>query len=323
MNKPTVFIIILNWNAYQLTLDCFFTIQLMNRTGCNIRVVVVDNASTADYDLKYIDRFNGFHFSLINYKKIPKSKLIKTELLKNSQNLGYAGGNNAGIRYAMDNGADYILILNNDTNVDSNLLIELLQAAKSHPKGGIFAPKIYFFPGGEFHKDRYTKSDRGNVIWAAGGEIDWQNIYGVNRGLDQVDTGQFNNLEQVDMVSGCCILLTKQAIQKLQGFDDRYFLYYEDVDLSIRAKKLGLEIWYVPTAKLWHRNAGSSGVGSNLHDYFISRNRMLIGMQFAPLRTKLALIRESVRLLFSGRLWQRKGIIDFYLQKFGQGSYQP
>ncbi len=307
--SPLVYIVILNWNRQEETIECLLSIsKSLKIKGFQLRIVVVDNASTVDD----AEVFNGFRF---------EGSQLSTELVRNSSNLGYTGGNNAGIRYAIDNGADYVMILNNDTKVDSNLLTELLKAAQSQPHAGIFSPKIYFFPGGEFHKERYSKSDQGKVIWAAGGEIDWQNMYGINRGLDQVDTGQFDTLEQIDMASGCCILLTRKAIQSLRGFDDRYFLYYEDVDLSIRAKRAGLEIWYVPTAKLWHRNAGSSGTGSDLHDYFISRNRLLTGLQFAPLRTKFALIRESAKLLITGRPWQKRGILDFYLNKFGKGSY--
>lgn len=98
-------------------------------------------------------------------------------------------------------------------------------------------------------------------------------------------------------------------------------MYYEDVDLCLRAQKAGLEIWYVPQAKIWHVSSASAVIGSNLADYFVARNRMLVGLQYAPFRTKLALIKQSFRLLFTGRPWQKTGIRDFYLRKFGKASW--
>ena len=86
-------------------------------------------------------------------------------------------------------------------------------------------------------------------------------------------------------------------------------------------EKGGFEVMYVPDAHIWHKVAQSSGIGSELNDYFITRNRMLFGLKYAPLRTKLALIKESLKLLLSGRKWQKTGISDYYLGRFGKGSW--
>jgi len=105
-------------------------------------------------------------------------------------------------------------------------------------------------------------------------------------------------------------------------FDEQYFLYYEDADLNERIKKAGYHIYYVPTAAIAHVNASSTGgAGSIIQDYYITRNRMLFGMKYAPLRTKAALMRESGNLLLGGRLYQKKAIRDYYLGKFGEGKY--
>lgn len=99
-------------------------------------------------------------------------------------------------------------------------------------------------------------------------------------------------------------------------------MYYEDADYSVKAKKKGIKILYWPSAIVWHKNAGSAGgSGSTLQDYFISRNRMLFGMRYAPLRARFALFRESIRIMFTGRYWQKRGVIDFYRHKFGKGTY--
>jgi len=98
-------------------------------------------------------------------------------------------------------------------------------------------------------------------------------------------------------------------------------MYYEDIDLSMRIKKAGFEVLYIPSANVWHKVAQSSGIGSGLNDYFITRNRLLFGMRYAKLRTRFALYRESLRFLLSGRVWQRKGVLDFYLGRLGKGSW--
>jgi hypothetical protein len=117
------------------------------------------------------------------------------------------------------------------------------------------------------------------------------------------------------------MMIKRQAMQQLHGFDDRYFMYLEDADICIRARRLGYQLWYIPKAQIWHVNAGSSGSGSNLHDYFLTRNRLLFGYQYAPLRTKFALFRESLRMLLTARDWQKQGIIDYYKRKLRWGSY--
>ena len=88
-----------------------------------------------------------------------------------------------------------------------------------------------------------------------------------------------------------------------------------------QAKKKGFKVIFAPQAKVWHFNASSSQVGGNLHDYFISRNRLLFGLQYAPFRTRLALVKESIKLRIKGRQWQKKGVRDFYLGRFGKGSW--
>ena len=235
--------------------------------------------------------------------------------------MGFAAGNNVGVKYALDQGADYIMVLNNDTVVDKNLLIEFLKALKKYPKAGILSPKIYFAPGFEFHKDRFGKENLGKVLWYAGGQIDWDNIYGKNRGVDEVDKRQYGKVEEIGFATGTCIFMSSAALEKVGLFDKNYFMYYEDRDLSMRIKKAGFEVLYIPSANVWHKVAQSSGIGSGLNDYFITRNRLLFGMRYAKLRTRFALYRESLRFLLSGRVWQRKGVLDFYLGRLGKGSW--
>lgn len=299
-----VYIVILNYNGGKTTIDCLKSVtKLKDGKDFEIETVVVDNGSS-DNSVEEIRKA---------YEKIT--------ILENPNNLGFSGGCNEGIRYAVKNDADYVVLLNNDTRVDDELIIKLVDAAEE----GVAAvvPKIYFEKGFEYHKDKYSEKDLGKVIWYAGGKMDWNNLIGSNVGVDEVDRGQFDKKYATDLATGCCLLLTRQALSSVGLFDDRYFLYYEDADLSERIKKNGFEIIFEPKAIMWHKNAESSGgSGSGLQDYYISRNRLLFGMTYAPLKTRIALVRESMRLLVSGRKWQKKGIADYFKHKFGKGSFK-
>ena len=300
-----VFVSILNFNGKKNTLACLESLKNLNIKDFRITIVVEDNGSKEEFDVK-----SGF---------ITDIPLV---VIKNEKNLGFSGGNNVGIKYALDNGADYVLILNNDTYVDKNFILELLNAAEKDENIGILVPKIYFAPGFEFHKERYKKNELGKVFWYAGGEMDWDNVIGHHRGVDEVDHGQYDKIEETEFATGCCMMIKKEVFERVGKFDYKYFLYYEDSDLSKRSKKQGFKIMYVPKSEVFHKNAGSAGgAGSKLQDYYITRNRMIFGMRFAPIRAKLALIKESLKVLVSGRYWQKRGILDFYLGKLSRGSF--
>jgi len=226
------------------------------------------------------------------------------------------------LKWALSDGADYVMILNSDTIVDPNIIERLLSALESDERIGAVAPKIYFAKGHEFHKVRYKQAELGKVFWFAGGYMDWDNVKSVHRGVDEVDNGQYDKVEKIDFASGCCVMFKRKTLEKVGLFDEKYFLYFEDADLSQRIQRAGYALYFAPEAVVWHFNAASSGgAGNNLQDYFITRNRMLFGMIYAPLRAKLALIRESSRLLLAGRPYQKKAIKDFYLARFGKGTY--
>lgn len=298
-----VFIVILNFNGYKETVECLHSVLLNKPSDRNITIVVVDNGS-ADDSVKVL-------------KRDFKDKIV---LLENKENLGFTGGCNTGMKYALSNGADCVVLLNNDTIVDKNLIKNLTENIESSKIGGV-VPKIYFEKGHEFHKE-YKKQSLGKVIWYAGGEMDWANIIGKNIGVDEVDGGQFDERKETGLATGCCFLIKSEVLKKVGIFDDKFFLYYEDADLTERIKKAGYSIIYEPKAVLWHKNAASTGgSGSKLQDYFISRNRMLFGLRYAPLRSKVAIIRESLRLLKNGREWQKKGIEDYYKRRFGKGTF--
>lgn len=301
----SVFVSILNFNGQENTLECLRSLEKVNTKGINLTVLLIDNGSKEKLKIKTSE-----------FK-------LNIEIIYNKENLGFAGGHNVGISYALSKSADYIIILNNDVFIDEEFIYELVKSAKENPKAGIIAPKIYFAKGFEYHKGKYKDEDLGRVFWYAGGEMDWNNVIGHHRGVDEVDNGQYDKTEETEYASGCCMLVSRKTFEKVGGFDKNYFLYYEDSDLCQRIKAAGFKIIYEPKAVIWHKNAGSAGgPGSPLQDYYITRNRMLFGLKYAPLRAKVALIREGTKLLFRGRRWQKNGIKDFYSGKFEKGTYK-
>lgn len=302
MNK--VFIVILNYKGHKDTIELLGSLQKIKKDHFNPNVVVVDNFPQDPIRIEVKD------FKNLNLK-----------VIYNNKNLGFSGGNNVGIKYSLENGADYVLLINNDTYVDEEFIEELLKVFEKEANVGIVVPKIYFAKGFEFHK-KYKENELGKVIWFAGGNIDWKNVIGYHTGVDEVDRGQFNEERDTEIASGCCLMLKKELLEKIKGYDERYFLYYEDADLSMRTIKEGYRIVFAPKSIIWHKNAQSSGgSGSNLQDYYISRNRLIFGFKYAKLRAKIALFKESLRFMLSGRFWQRKGIIDFYINRLEKGSF--
>ena len=286
-------IILVNWNGKKDTLECLASVKNVSMgQRVNASVIVVDNGSIDD--------------SVAAIKKT----FPDVEVIEAGENLGFTGGNNVGIRKALEDGADFVWLLNNDTSVDENALVALLEVYKD-PRIGIAGSKIYFSPGHEFHKEKYQKKELGKVIWYAGGHIDWQNMYASHRGVDEVDTGQYDTVVETPFVTGCSMMVKKQVFEKVGLLDEKLFAYLEDLDFCLRANQMGYKLLYVPQSKLWHKNAGSSGVGSELHQYYMTRNRLLVGMRYAPYRTKFALIREAMRFIVFGPSVKRKAVINF------------
>lgn len=299
-------IIILNYNGEKDTIECIESIAKLSNVNCKPLVIIVDNGSKKEFKFQNL--------------KLEQSK-VKT--IRTEKNLGFTGGNNLGIKYALNQKSDYIMILNNDTILDKNIVDNLINCLEKNHDCGIVSPKIYFEKGFEFHKDRYKKSELGRVIWYAGGKIDWNNIIGFHKGVDEVDNGQYEMAIETDFATGCCAMIKKEVFEKVGLLDEKYYLYYEDNDFSQKAKKAGFSIFFCPKGIMWHKNAGSvGGSGSNLQDYYITRNRLLFGIRHAPLRSKIALLRQCFSLLVLGRPWQKRGIRDYLLRRFGKGSYK-
>ncbi|MEK7168641.1 MAG: glycosyltransferase family 2 protein [Patescibacteria group bacterium] len=305
--KTKVAIVVLTINSLKMVKEELSNILHLDTKDLEVLCVVVDNGST-----------DGTEKELKNYTL----NSIKYKYIQTGKNLGFAGGNNIGIKYALGNGSDYILILNDDMILPNNLLTKLVGFLDNNPKVGIVSPQIYFAKGHEFHKGRYLNKELGKVIWYAGGKIDWDNIYTSHIGVDEVDKGQFNKITKTELASGSCMLVRRNVFEKIGYLDEGLFLYWEDADLSQRAKKAGFEIYYNPVISVWHKVSSSAGgSGSKSNDYFLIRNRYYFAMKYASLRTKFAVLRDTIKLMLLGRDWQKLGAKDALMGKEGAGPW--
>ncbi len=297
-----IVIILVDYNSHEETKQCLESLLKVEKTGFNTQIIVVDNGSKKNFNL-------------------PKKYLSQgIKIVRSEANLGFTGGNNLGISHAIKNyNPDYLLLLNNDTLVEPNFLVKLHQALEKNPKAGIAVSKIYFEKNYEFHKKSYARSQRGKVIWYAGGSIDWPNLLAFHRGVDELDFGQFNKQHQTDFATGCCMFIRRELIETVGILDKKYFLYLEDLDYSLRAKQKGYEILFVSESVIWHKNASSSqGAGSQVSVYYQSRNRLLFAFKFGSWKNKLTAIRLWLSFIKSKNKTARQAALDFLLRKFGK-----
>ncbi|PIS09405.1 glycosyltransferase family 2 protein [Candidatus Beckwithbacteria bacterium CG10_big_fil_rev_8_21_14_0_10_34_10] len=300
-----IFIIILNYNGKKNTLECLGSLEKLEVGKIDLKTIVVDNASN-DGSIKAI-----------------KKKFFQIKVIESKENLGFGAGNNAGIRYALKFKPDFLLLLNNDTLVDKNLLVDLIKGVKERDKIALVSPKIYFAKGFEFHKERYKEKERGKVIWYAGGRIDWKNILASHRGIDEVDIGRYNSFSKTDFSTGCCMLIRASCLEKIGLLNEKYFMYWEDIDFSLRAKKAGFEVFYDPNPFLWHKNASASGgAGNKTSVYYQTRNRLFFAFKYASLKAKLSVLKEGLKYLFKvkGNKYQQKAVKDFLALKFSKAN---
>ena len=234
-------IVILNWNGYEDTSECIISLQKI--TYDNYQIVVVDNGSDADDSNKLKNNF-------------PTIKVLRSDV-----NLGFTGGNNLGIKYCLEEKADFILLLNNDTIVEPNFIQPLLDIFENNPNVGIAAPQINYF-------------DEPKKVWTEGGRI--SKIRGSGFAYsERFDDGKIIDDKEVTFVSGCCMLIKKEVFEKVGVFDDNFFLYVEDADLCYRTTQAGYKIIVSHNSKIYHKVSSSTKENLSLLPlYYVTRNRL-------------------------------------------------
>ena len=242
MTMPnTAYVIVLNWNGYADTIECVKSCLGLDYPSFHI--VVVDNCSDD------------------NSESILKMEFPQLAVLQTGKNLGYAGGNNVGIRYALDKKADYIWLLNNDTVVDPKALTELVKAAESEPAAGMAGSKILFY-------------SEPTLIHYAGGMVDADLGISEHIGIYQKDNHQFDALSETGYITGCSLLVKRSLIEAIGFMDEAYFLYFEESEWCLRAKKHGFRLLYVPGSLVYHKESASTRKVGGAATYYMTRNRL-------------------------------------------------
>jgi len=294
MTAKKVAIVIANYNCIDILRSTLESISRLSYT--NYKVVIVDDCSANSPDQVL-------------------TEFPEVVLLKNKKNMGFASTNNRGIRYALRRGADYIMLLNNDTEVTPHLLNELLNHAN---KKTITVPKILYF------KNK-------NRIWYAGGIMDWEHGAVKHIGMGRNDNlDEMKEIREVEFACGCCMLIHKDIINEVGYLPEEYYLYHEDVDYSVRVRDKGIRILYVPTAVLAHRIGYSSGGTSVPYKkYYFYRNRMYFIKKYSNrCDSKIAIentINDAKRDFINGNFETRYYIIrafmDFLFGKMYRMSF--
>lgn len=285
-----VAIILVNWNGYLDTFNCLKSLEKINYDIENITSYLVDNNSTDDsfYRLKQEYQKNTFK--------------INVEFIGSGENLGFAGGNNLGIKKAYKDGFKYFWLLNNDTEVEPNALKSLMVVLQSSESIGIVGSKIYYF-------------SKPNTIWFAGGEINMLTGETKHVGYNEVDNGQFSRQIESGYITGCSLGFKAQLLEQIGYMSEDYFLYYEETDWNIRAKNAGWKIIFCPESIVYHKVSSSSGGISNIApyvEYYKIRNRYVMAQRnFKQLSNKFfvsfcfTILKKLVKIL----LFNNKKII--------------
>ena len=304
---PLVYVILVNWNGREDTLGCIAS--LLQMTYGPFRILLVDNASS-DHTVEAVrDRF-------------PMVEIIET-----GANLGYTGGNNVGMRHALEAGADYVFLLNNDTTIHAEALTRLVECAESKSEIGVVGPRQYFY-------------DHPLTIAGTGSVIDWDGatIYHRRRGeVDEVNE-EYRDADPypVDFMDGCAILVKREYLDKAGLLDERFHLGgFEDADWSRRGLAAGYQEWNVPRAYVWHKVSAAAGLGSPLTTYYMTRNELLFfwlhSRGLARWTRCLRILARTIRTIGAWTLkpkYRRAGffrkrdanifaIRDFFFKRFG------
>jgi GT2 family glycosyltransferase len=263
---PQVAVVVLSWNGRDETLACLES--LSGTDWPNLTTIVVDNGSEEELAPAVSERF-------------PDAIVIR-----NSTNLGFAGGMNTGTRRALELDADYVLLLNNDTDVDKTMIRKLVEAAEQRPDAGIISPLDFF-------------RDSPDTVSMIGLSFDPRRGYqGSPLGRGERDRGQFRGVREVDASAGTAMLVPLPVAREVGLLDEDLFFYVEDVDWALRMRKAGKRIYAAMEARLWHAQAATSGGEATPRvTYYTTRNMFVVTARHAPMRGPRAAIRHLEILL--------------------------
>ncbi|MBD3747880.1 MAG: glycosyltransferase family 2 protein [Sphingobacteriales bacterium] len=218
MTKSTLLVLV-NWNSFEFTDQCLVSLSYCNQSLFD--VVVVDNGSNDGSG----EQLKKQHPEII--------------LIPSLSNLGFAGGNNLGIKYAIEQQYTYVMLLNNDTFVEPDFLDVLVDYMNQHPEAGVIQSKIYF-------------NHNRKLLWNAGSYFNRWITLPVTLGYMRTDKPKYNSIKEVDWITGCAFFARTDVIKQSGMLNEKFFIYFEDVDLSFRIKKLGYQLIYHPKSVVYH-----------------------------------------------------------------------
>jgi GT2 family glycosyltransferase len=252
--------VVLNWNGGE---DTVAALESLNR----VETICVDNGSEDGSPDAVAERF-------------PQVELIRTGV-----NLGFAGGNNVGIRRAVARGADWVLLLNNDAVADAELPAALTAAAEARPDAGVLACKVFF-------------AEPPDVLMYAGGRVNLRlGYWGRQDGFGERDDGRFDSLRDVDRATGAAMAVSRAAIERAGLLDESLFAYAEDTEWCLRIREAGFAVVFVPDAKVWHvGSASTGGLSSPTSIYYDTRNMIAVAERHDPRQGAAASLRRGVVL---------------------------
>ena len=234
--------VVINWNLKETTSQC---LRSLERIGPSCHVILVDNGSQ-DGSVDYL-----------------AARFPSVEIIPLVENTGFGAACNRAIRSALEReGCQYILLINNDAVMAPNALTKLMEAAESFPETGIFGPKVYY-------------QDKPDKIWYAGARMRRGVLAATGTGRGQVDRGQFDHPIPVDYVFGAAMLVRREVFDCVGLFDESFFLYLEDLDLCLRARKLGFSLLFVPQACVWHIGSASTEGDLDLRKYHYIKSTII------------------------------------------------
>lgn len=283
-HTPKTFIIVLNWKNAPDTIECLESVFKLGSD--NFQVVVCDNASPDD-SVSILTNW------LVGQKRsvavIDEAEIVKTEsvlaqevvLIRNDRNYGYAGGNNRGLRYSLAVGSrsDYVWIINNDATLDGEALNALLKEASGRPEVGLFGSTILSYSNREAIQ---TQGGGRFYLWLG---LSWR--IGEGRKLDARLT-QAEVEAKMSYITGAAIFTRLSALSELGLMEESYFLYFEDVDWAVRARRLGIKLGYAPASLVYHKEGATVGSSTSsrrksvLADYYGVRNRLALTRRLFP-----------------------------------------
>lgn len=261
-SQPRVAIIVLNWNNGHETIACLESLRAV--TYPRWQAVVVDNGSTDDSVAQIRSWAEQTGWPVVEAAGGDAGGgLCPLVLMCTELNLGYTGGNNVGIRHAVEAGFDFALILNNDTTVDPEFLGILVEFAREHPQAGMIGPAVY-------------EADRPQTVQSAGARIQWweAKFPPMNGGVTEAALDKTPRV--VDYISGAAMLVRRETIEAIGVLDEAFHLYVEEVDWCRRAAEAGYGVWVVPRSRIWHKGAVSVNTMQKPSvEYYRFRNRIL------------------------------------------------